>query len=879
MGHTINHLDGEMPNNTSSLHSPESTDKILRMTADTMFLITKEGICIDLEIHTDRWFLQDKSYFINKNIFDIIPDETSKVLKTNFDKVVSTGKTITDNYEVRISGKSYFFKCIIYNYDDNHILFQYRDITQRILLKNKLEIMNNQLQDIEKVAGIGQWTLNSLSRELKITGYTGKLIKDGDTKNISLDKYMENIHPDDIPGFNNFISDCLDSKTDGYLLFRYRIETKLFFFKLKPISCYYENGAKIINGYVQNVTDIMEKQHELNMVTLAIENSTDYVFAMDPEGQLVFGNKKFKEYNGLDLREEISRVNFFEMNSHHSDIVRWQDIINQLKLSGRTINFVHPYPIPNKPEILAFDCTSYVVKDAKGIDLIWTFGKDITERVQYEKQVKELNQIMSTVLRNIPMSISVKDVDNDLKYIFSNNIGGDFHWGVQDAIIGKTDFDIFPKQIAERMREEDLATIQDSSENRKIFEARDESGTKQVWDQFRILVKDEFRPLLISIERDITKDKQMEQDLIHAKEKAEESDKLKSAFIANMSHEIRTPLNAIVGFSRIMADTQDMEERQTYYSIVESNNAKLLCLINEILDISKIESGIMEFNYESTNLFMLCNDLIQSTPMEDSEVKLVFDPSDQNLVIRCDKNRLTQVFNNLIGNAVKFTKHGKINFGYTQKNDRIEFYVKDTGTGIPTEKVDKVFERFVKADSFSQGTGLGLSICKSILEKMGGSISVSSVFGSGSCFTFNLPDSLIIQSNTSTGKKETDGENLSVKKAKILIAEDTDSNYVLLRAMLGNTHTLIRAKSGLEVVNLFEETHPDIILMDIKMPDMNGLEATEIIRSISKEVPIIAQSAFAYEEDRKKALAAGCSDFITKPFKKKQLLEIINRYL
>ena len=869
----------KMSKDTGILHHPDNAEKILKMTADTMFLLSKDGICVDIDIRTDRWFLQDAARFIGKNMFRIIPSETAMALKNNFNKVISTGITSTDNYEVQISGKTYFFKCIIYNYNEELILCQYRDITQRVLLKQKLEIMNRKLQGIEKVAQIGQWVYNSSLKELEYSGFSGGLAIKGENRYISLKDYLEFIHPEDRSALEEFINENLRTFSNNYFVYRFILNDESFFFRLKTINCYYENGVKMLNGYVQNISDIMEKQHELEMVTLAVENSTDYIFAMQADGQLVFGNRKFKEYNSLSLEENITASNFFEIKKRGSEKARWLDIIDQLTATNQTINFVLPKPIPDRPDIFAFDCTSYLVKDSKGINLIWTFGKDITERVQYEKQVKELNQIMSTVLRNIPMAISVKDVDDNLKYIFSNRFGNDFHWGIKDEMIGKTDFDIFPKEIAEKMRSEDLQTIKSKRESRKIIEDIDKSGEKQVRDQLRILVKDDIRPLLISIERDITKDKQMEQELINAKENAEQSDKLKSAFIANMSHEIRTPLNAIVGFSRIIAETQDSEERRSFYSIVESNNARLLGLINEILDLSKIESGIMAFDCEPIRLYEFCNELVQTLSMRCAkDVQLIFDKSDPELIIECDKNRLSQVFNNLIGNATKFTKHGNIRFGYSQKANHIEFYVKDTGSGIMADKIDKVFERFVKADNFTQGTGLGLPICKSILDKLGGKISVSSKFGIGTCFTFTLPNSSIVESVTNRDPSPMQHET-ACKPATILVAEDTDSNYILLEAMIGKTYTLIRAKNGMEAVSMFKELHPDLILMDIKMPVMNGLDSTAVIRTISANVPIIAQSAFAFDEDRENAIKSGCNEFLAKPFNKKQILEMIGKYL
>ena len=332
----------------------------------------------------------------------------------------------------------------------------------------------------------------------------------------------------------------------------------------------------------------------------------------------------------------------------------------------------------------------------------------------------------------------------------------------------------------------------------------------------------------------IDKRKALEQDLREAKEKAEEANRLKSAFLANMSHEIRTPLNAIVGFSHLIAESDDAEERKTYYNIVNANNERLLQLINEILDLSKIESGTIEFSFGPASLHNLCREVhdahIFRTPQG---VSLVYESSDESLMIETDKNRVFQVISNLIGNAVKFTKEGSISYGYKLVDNQIVFHVTDTGTGIEPEKVGRVFERFAKLNNHAQGTGLGLSICKSIVERLGGKISVSSEFGKGTTFTFTLPYTIANPANVDSSKKENGEGNIAgiasagktadssvdnsanTRHACILVAEDTDSNFDLLKAILGKDHQLIRAHDGMEAVTMFDEVKPDLILMDI----------------------------------------------------------------
>jgi signal transduction histidine kinase len=876
---TLTHTDTMSKNQHPEfgfLNNPDNAHKILSLTSDTMFLLTKEGVCVDLEIHTDRWFMQDTSYFLGKNVFKQIPGPTAQVLRDNFSKVLVPGDRSEENYEVQVAGKNYYFKCIISWYDENHLLCQYRDITQRVLLKQRIEIINNKLQEVEKVAKIGHWLFKHRTGMLHYNSFPADNSTDSNaTRSISFKDFMETVYPED----RQLVHDYLNAetiKTDlEYVDYQMTIADKIMHFRIKVIESYVdEDGDKVTEGYIQNITDIMEKQQELEMITLAVQNSTDYIFAMQTEGNLVFGNHKFREHHGLDENVVLTSINFFKSIVRGSGKVRWQDIIQQLITTRKTLNFVLPKPIPDKPEILAFDCTSYLVKDARGSDQIWTFGKDITERVQYEKQVKELNQIMSTVLTNIPMNIAVKDADNDFRYIFSNRMGKKIHWGVMDDIIGKTDFDLFPLQEATKMRSDDIDSLESREETRKIILDKDSDDNTIFFDQLRLLVEDESRALLISIERDITKDKLMEQELIDAKERAEESDKLKSAFIANMSHEIRTPLNAIVGFSKIIAETQDPEERKSYYSIVETNNGRLLGLINEILDLSKIESGIMEFDLEPTNLASLCRDILQTLSLRcQPGVKLQFVDSDPDLIVNTDKNRLSQVLNNLIGNAIKFTKQGSIRFGYHQSEKFLEFTVTDTGSGISPDKIRKVFDRFIKGDNFTQGTGLGLPICKSIIEKMGGTISVESVYGEGASFMFTIPVEYVI--SAFSRKSGPDSESSPV----ILVAEDTDANYLLVENMIGQTFTLRRASNGMEAVTMFQDSEPDLVLMDIKMPILNGIEAAKLIRSISPKVPIVALSAYAFDQDRNAAMQAGCNDFLAKPFEKSQLMEILAHYL
>lgn len=375
----------------------------------------------------------------------------------------------------------------------------------------------------------------------------------------------------------------------------------------------------------------------------------------------------------------------------------------------------------------------------------------------------------------------------------------------------------------------------------------------------------------------------VESELRVAKEKAEESDHLKSAFLANMSHEIRTPLNAIVGFSGLLAMAENYEERDEYINIINNNNELLLQLINDILDLSKIEANTLEFVYSDIDINQLLCDIEQTSRLKAADgVQVSFVEKLPHCIIRTDKNRLSQVVTNFINNAIKFTKEGSIYFGYKHKGNNLYFYVSDTGCGINKDIKDSVFQRFVKLDSFAQGTGLGLSICQMIVHKLGGEIGVDSELGQGSTFWFTLPDTVIEESHVSvaeTNKTEVSTESLTDNKtATLLIAEDNESNYTLIKAILKD-YNLLHAWNGQEAIDLYRIYHPDMILMDLKMPVMDGYQATEEIRKGNTIIPIIAVTAFAFAEDEQRVSQSGFNGYVAKPIKpndlKKKIVDLL----
>ena len=372
-------------------------------------------------------------------------------------------------------------------------------------------------------------------------------------------------------------------------------------------------------------------------------------------------------------------------------------------------------------------------------------------------------------------------------------------------------------------------------------------------------------------------------------QKAEKASKMKSLFLANMSHEIRTPLNAIEGFSRIMAETDSPEERMKYMEIVESNNSRLMALINDILDLSRVEAGEISVKKTMTDLNELCHGIQNIFKFRCPDtLQLIWNKPNMNVTLNTDPNRVTQVFSNLISNSLKHTIRGSITYGYRLINDgqEVEFFVTDTGSGIAPEDQKEIFQTYVSRDAENQnGYGLGLALCKTIIEKMEGRISVHSKLGEGSTFRFVLPFEGTIGGMTPNSRTTTNSRTIrsttktDLKNAPlILVAEDEDSNFELVRIVLSKRYRLMRAVNGIEAVTFCEDERPDLILMDIRMPDMNGLDATRIIKEVNHDVPIVALSAYAFEENIREAKAAGCDEFMAKPFRVEDLIDMVEKY-
>lgn len=574
-----------------------------------------------------------------------------------------------------------------------------------------------------------------------------------------------------------------------------------------------------------------------------------------------------------------------------SDIYSLDPFITQM-LEVQGVKAIAVFPLSQLGVHFGFLSFNFCWKkqwDKKDVELMSQISQIVstaTKRWQVEISLQQSQRTMQKVLDNINANIFVSDYDS-LEVLFANKPFREEAGSVPE------------RATCWKMMNAGLGGACTHCPKPQLLDANRKLTGVHFWEDYNPVTERWYtiqsmainwldgRWAIMELATDITTRKQVELELIEAKEKAEESDRLKSAFLANMSHEIRTPLNAIVGFSSLLAETDEIELRQAYMSLVQENNELLLNLISDILDISKIEAGTIELTTGWVDVPQLCREVIAtfSHKKHDGAVELRFDESSPQIMIDADKNRIMQVLSNFMTNALKFTTKGSITLSYTLNDDgQVRFCVTDTGKGIPAEQCHDIFNRFVKLDSFVQGAGLGLSICQSLVERMGGKIGVESCVGKGSCFWFTHPFTSATQSASplvtendmlATLQKKTVSRNY---KPLILVAEDIDSNYLLIEALLKKDYRLVRAHNGSEVIELFNAETPDLILMDMKMPGISGIDTTTLLRKTGTQVPIVALTAFAYADDKSLAFDAGCNDFLTKPVSPPELRRVVSKW-
>lgn len=693
------------------------------------------------------------------------------------------------------------------------------------------------------------------------------------------------IHPDDKEWvLNEHFERLIRGEIASYNI-KYRRMYKNEFIWVKAYAQSYKfnndgTPSKILY-YLSNITDEINLQDKLRdienenrKIGYAVAKSQDEIYALNESGRFTFINKRALEI--YDFGDNYTEQFIWDINPDYK-IDQWKILVDKLRKNQAEVQettHMHPDGTTFPVEIYI-----YRIETEKDGELFWCFARNITERIQQHQQIVSLNSMMDTILNNVPVVIYVKDINNDFNIIYFNKAGERFTGKDAASIIGNNDYVLFDDiQRANEIRQLDMLAVQQGGYSQYAVNYVTPLKQTRIVNEIRIpILSVKTNPVLIVLLWDITEQQQNEIELI----KAKEADKLKSTFLANMSHEIRTPLNAIIGFSDIAMEENDPEERQIFSNIIHKNCDLLLQLINDILDFSKIEAGTLEINQQYVDIKDICQEIYTTHSIKIPEqITFLFSNDHPSVKIYTDPGRMMQVISNFLTNAIKFTSQGTIRLSYETEGNNIKVSVSDTGIGISENDFKSIFQRFVKINEFKQGTGLGLAISKMIIERLGGTIGLNSEKGKGSVFWFTLP---LLSADVKIQPKELLSENevqhpVQTKASSILIAEDVEENFLLLKIVLGKKYTLYHAHNGIEAVELYKKYRPDIILMDIKMPEMDGFEATRIIRAMSETVPILALTAFAFEKDKQIACECKFNDYIVKPINVKHLEEKVGTY-
>jgi PAS domain S-box-containing protein len=617
------------------------------------------------------------------------------------------------------------------------------------------------------------------------------------------------------------------------------------------------------------------------------------------------------------------------------------EALEELKKSGKDIPFILiSGTIGEETAVAAMKAgaSDYIMKNNLN-RLIPAFERELREaesrqqKRQAEAAIQFERILLRTLIDNLPDIIYVKD--SDCRIIVANKSSVEFMGFVTESqIIGKTDLDIFTDENGNRGYAQDLAVVQTGCPIINLEEEFvDARGNNRWLLTTKIPIHNEHGKIsgLVGLKHDITIRKQIEfelkesernlirqnteyhmlndeylalneeltesfnhiqkmnSELTVSKNKAEESDRLKSAFLANMSHEIRTPLNAIMGFSGLLKEVfESREKTDEYIEIIESSGQQLLNIIDDILEISKIEAGQISVSPATININKAMREIYQIYSKQ-AELKglqlLMPDDYRKDFYTLTDENRLKQILCNLLNNALKFTSHGKIQFGYHIEEDDIRFYVTDTGIGLSEEDFAIIFKPFRQVETGSTrsygGNGLGLSISKALVEKLGGTLSVESEPLKGSSFSFTIPYIRCVDPSPVSETPFEEIRNNQWNHYTILVAEDEMYNYSYIEEILNQTNIqILHAWDGKEAVEIVKR-HPEIslVLMDIKMPEMDGYTATRLIKKLRPQLPVIAQTAYAMIENRENAFQAGFDQYISKPVSHNYFMKILGYYL
>jgi len=896
----------------------------------------------NIERKTNEWFLctgyipDENDYFIKdsfpseiicndttillpgKKLSEVFPDLIKQIINI---KITYENPHFTEFY-CTIKKCNFNVKIFCDRLDSNKILFHIIEKSKYLQSDNTstLSMYNSILYDVPSVI-----TIKDI--EFKYISFNNAFLKliDINTDNL--------IYKTDYDIFTKDTADLI-RKTDEEIFLKHQslknIEEKITLQNNKTLwllttkKAIFDDTGKIL-GVLSISNDITELKNltnqlinEKRLFQALLKNSTDHIYFKDRQSRFIrLSDAQIRRFN-YDSEDKLLGKTDFDVFTYEHAKQAYDDEQKIMETGVPMIGYEEKETWPDG-SISWVSSSKIPIYDEKG-KIVGIFGisRDITE----QKLAHERLMFTQFAVDNVGEAALWVNIQG--KIIYANSESLSMLLYNKDEVKEINIYNIIPDftetrwkaywRLVKRHKKIVFETIFLSKENKKVpveiisnfFEyenneyncifARDISERKKTEEILRDKEKkltEQNKAYMALNEQLLETNRRMQiinNELLLAKNKAEESDRLKTAFLANMSHEIRTPMNAIVGFADLLLKpgiTYDKIEK--YSKIININSHQLLSLINDIIDISKIESGQIQIYKKKTNI----NDILD-------ELYNIFQPMayNKNLILKIhksllphdafiitDETKFKQIFINLLNNALKFTSSGEINFGYTKKDDFIVFYVSDTGIGISPENYEIIFERFRQVDGSNTrkygGAGLGLSISKALVELLGGKIWLESEENIGTTFYFTLPYRLESTDKSKTEDQKIDISDIDWKNKTILIVDDEEYNYFYLTEILKSTHaSLLHANNGKVAIEICQNNPSiNIVLMDIKMPIIDGYTATKEIKKFRPDLPIIAQTAYGMSDDRDKALNAGCDDYISKPLLKEKLIIIINKYI
>ncbi|HYQ58588.1 MAG TPA: PAS domain S-box protein [Draconibacterium sp.] len=905
------------------LSSEQQIRKAEEMYRTTLLSIGDAVICTDIKGRITQlnpeaerltgWNARDVYKKNLDDVFHIVNEYSRKKVESPFSKVMKHGKVVglanhtillsKDGNEIPIADSG---APILINDQIVGVVLVFRDQTEDRIHQQALEESEARyrereylLTESQRVGNIGTYQFDILNNIWTSSAALDNIFGIDDKHSRTSESWSSIIHPEYQEQMMDYLLNEIIGKKQAfnkeYKIIRKSDGAERWVHGLGELR-YDEQGNPVqMLGTIQDITERKLSQEQLvkseERFRKAVLLAPIPIMVFDQNGKILYLSQGWKQLSGYTI-EQIPTIKDWsvmafpgvrakEVEKHLLEVVH----LDQTVFSG-------DYEIATyNGEKRIWNFHTSPLGESGGKKLALSIAPDITQRMQIKKELEASEQAYRQLFEeHIAVKLLINPENGQI--VRANKAAANFY-GYSVKELEKMTITIINASANESLEQ---TFAQEKNRKRYYPELKHRLRSGEIRD-VEIFSNDiDYKGQIVwhSIIHDITEKKKLMQDLVNAKEKAEESERLKSAFLANVSHEIRTPLNGIVGFSNILAQEEDIStaNKIEFANIINQSSSGLLKIIDDILDLSRLETGLVSFSVKPFHVNALLNNLhsIFQNRMRTSsntDVELKVHLADKSLMINGDDVRITQIISNLLENAIRFTQSGSIEFGVSNNYDtHLEIFVTDTGIGIPFEKQQLIFGRFMQAESGVSrkfgGTGLGLSIVKKLLELMGSEIRVKSEPGKGTTFWFSLPlynKPLQHTMETNRADKKLHAESLS-SQHKVLVVEDNEDSRVFFKHVLSKNYPLLSfAVTGNDALQQIQNNPPDIVLLDIGLPDISGLEVAKKIKQTNSKIKIIAQTAYASTSDKENALQAGCDGFIVKPIRISTLLEKMKKEL